>query len=241
MNACGLWGIDTNNSCENYGIEGYIWVGFCTVTDLEKFLNILFKGINANDDNYIRACFSKCYRKNAWIYDFSIEDKYDNYVDCKGIVDSINSSVSLIFPQSDYTWILDKIEQHLAFNEKQIREYEINTHNKIDCSTEKQIQDFEINAYTRINHLTEVLNRLQAKESPDIPIEVFESIFSKLKKMNINKNDLDIFELRQILKKLNYHKYYEYVPYILQKINNKEPLILSENDEIKIKKMFENM
>ncbi|ANB50576.1 hypothetical protein [Powai lake megavirus] len=99
-------------------------------------------------------------------------------------------------------------------------------------------QDSGTYAYKRINHLTEILSQLQAKESTDIPPKVFESIKRELKKRKINKNDLDIFRLRRILKKLNYRKYYEHVPHILQIINGKEPPNFSREHEMKIKQMF---
>lgn len=102
-------------------------------------------------------------------------------------------------------------------------------------------QDSGTYAYKRINHLTEILSQLQAKESTDIPPKVFESILRELKKRKIDKNDLDIFRLRRILKKLNYRKYYEHVPHILQIINGKEPPNFSRSDEQRIKKMFKQI
>lgn len=103
------------------------------------------------------------------------------------------------------------------------------------------VQDSGTYAYKRINHLTEILSQLQAKESTDIPSKVFDSIRRELKKRKIDKNDLDIFRLRRILKKLNYRKYYEHVPHILQIINGKEPPNFSRSDEMKIKKMFKDI
>lgn len=102
-------------------------------------------------------------------------------------------------------------------------------------------QDSGTYAYKRINHLTEILSQLQAKESTDIPPKVFENILRELKKRKIDKNDLDIFRLRRILKKLNYRKYYEHVPHILQIINGKEPPNFNRRDEQRIKKMFKQI
>lgn len=108
-------------------------------------------------------------------------------------------------------------------------------------SFKEPTQDSGTYAYKRINHLTEILSQLQAKESTDIPPKVFESILKELKKRKIDKNELDIFRLRRILKKLNYRKYYEHVPHILQIINGKEPPNFSRNDEMRIKKMFKDI
>lgn len=105
----------------------------------------------------------------------------------------------------------------------------------------EQTQDTGTYAYKRINHLTEILSQLQAKESTDIPQKVYDSIFKELKKRKINKNELEMFKLRRILKKLELRKYYEHVPHILQIINGREPPNFSRNDEIKIKKMFKDI
>ncbi|AAV50698.1 putative transcription factor [Acanthamoeba castellanii mimivirus] len=102
-------------------------------------------------------------------------------------------------------------------------------------------QDSGTYAYKRINHLTEILSQLQAKESTDIPNKVYEAIKRELKKRKIDKNDLDIFRLRRILKKLNYRKFYEHVPHILQVINGKEPPNFSRADEMKIKALFKSI
>lgn len=92
--------------------------------------------------------------------------------------------------------------------------------------------------YKRINHLTEILSQLQAKESTDIPSNVYDMINRELRKRNINKNTLDIASLRRLLKKLGFRKYYEHIPHILQVINGKKPPDFTREEEILIKKMF---
>ena len=103
------------------------------------------------------------------------------------------------------------------------------------------VQDSGTYAYKRINHLTEILSQLQAKESTDIPSHVYTAIYKELKKCKIDKNYLDIFRLRRILKKLGYRNYYDHVPHILQIINGKEPPNFSRQIEAKIKKMFKDI
>lgn len=117
---------------------------------------------------------------------------------------------------------------------------------KIYVSTEKTnyketLQDSGTYAYKRINHLTEILSQLQAKESTDIPQYVYDNIHRELQKRDINKNDLDIFKLKSILKKLGMNKYYEHISHILQIINGKEPPRFTRDDELKIKKMFKDI
>lgn len=108
-------------------------------------------------------------------------------------------------------------------------------------SYKEPTQDSGTYAYKRINHLTEILSQLQAKESTDIPQQVFIAIRREIRKRKINKNDLDIFKLRRVLKKLEYRKYYEHVPHILQIINGKQPPNFSRNEENSIKKMFKDI
>lgn len=102
-------------------------------------------------------------------------------------------------------------------------------------------QEYGAYAYKRINHLTEILSQLQAKESTDIPQRVIDTIHKELKKRRIDKNSLDIFRLRRILKRLGYRKYYEHVPHILQIINGREPPSFSRQEETKIKQMFKDI
>jgi len=102
-------------------------------------------------------------------------------------------------------------------------------------------QDSGTYAYKRINHLTEILSQLQAKESTDIPSKVFENVKREIKKRKINKDDLDMFSLRKILKKLSYRKYYEHAPHMLQIINGKKPPNFTRRDEMTIKKMFKDI
>lgn len=96
-------------------------------------------------------------------------------------------------------------------------------------------------AYKRINHLTEILSQLQAQESTDIPSTVFTQINNELKKRKIRKENLDIFWLRRILKRLGLRKYYEHVPHILQILNGKEPPNFSRHDVMKIKQKFKEI
>ena len=77
-------------------------------------------------------------------------------------------------------------------------------------------------AYKRINHFNEWLAQFQAKESTEIPEEVFEEIMEELKKERISSTEgLKPAKIREILKKLKHTNFYEHVPYILNRINGK--------------------
>ena len=86
-------------------------------------------------------------------------------------------------------------------------------------------------AYKRINHLKEILAQFQAKESTNIPDEVFENIKHKIKKERISINELTNNKTKEILKNLGYNKYYEHIPFIKDKLGIKPPLMSSELEE----------
>lgn len=99
----------------------------------------------------------------------------------------------------------------------------------------------DTNAYKRINHLKEILSQLQANETTTIDDQVYIMIDLELKRRHINKNKLDIFSLRTILKRLEKREYYEHVSSILQKVNGKQPPTFTREDEKTITEMFKNI
>ena len=94
-------------------------------------------------------------------------------------------------------------------------------------------------SYKRINHYTEWLNQIQGKETTDIPEHVFEAILVELKKQRIT--DLKVVtrqKVKDILKKLRINKYYEHIPFILNRITGNPNPHLSPELENKLKDMF---
>ena len=97
-------------------------------------------------------------------------------------------------------------------------------------------------AYKRINHFNEWLAQFQAKESTDIPNEIYEEILIELKKERIlNVNNLKKSKLRSILKKLKKNKYYEHIPHIINKLNGIPPPIMSRKTEEELRRMFKEI
>ena len=86
-------------------------------------------------------------------------------------------------------------------------------------------------AYKRINHLREILAQFQAKETTNIPSEVFENIKNKIKKERIELKDLTNSKTKEILKNLGYNKYYEHIPFIKDKLGIKPPLMSTELED----------
>lgn len=98
--------------------------------------------------------------------------------------------------------------------------------------------------YKRQNHAIEWLNQFQGKESTEIPDEIHDQIVNELKKQRIYNTvkKLQYKKIRpiikQILKKLRLQGYYEHLPYIISKITETAPPVLTREIEEKLKTMF---
>ena len=94
-------------------------------------------------------------------------------------------------------------------------------------------------AYKRINHFNEWLAQFQAKESTDIPKEIYKNVLNELKKERFTAfSKLTNEKLRKILKKIRCNKYYEHIPHIINNLTNKTPPILTREIEEKLRAMF---
>lgn len=97
-------------------------------------------------------------------------------------------------------------------------------------------------AYKRINHFNEWLAQFQAKESTEIPEDIFQAILEELKKERItNPENIKPTKVREILKKLKCTNFYEHVPYILNRINGKTAPVMSREIEEKLRFMFKEI
>jgi uncharacterized Zn finger protein (UPF0148 family) len=79
-------------------------------------------------------------------------------------------------------------------------------------------------AYKKQNHLNEILNQFQAKESTEIPEDVMSEVICEIRKRRIeNIALLTEQNIREILKKLNRNRYYEHAAHILSRLNGNPP------------------
>jgi hypothetical protein len=86
-------------------------------------------------------------------------------------------------------------------------------------------------AYKRINHFREILAQFQAKETTQIPKEVFDNIKNQIKKERMTIKQLTNKKAKDILKKLGYNKYYEHIPFIKDKLGIKPPVMSPELED----------
>lgn len=118
---------------------------------------------------------------------------------------------------------------------------------KIIITTEKNSYNDppnEINyfSYKRINHFNEWLAQFQGKENTDIPIEVYNKINTEIKKnINLKVKDITYKQVREILKKLGYNKYYENIPYIINVITGINTPKLNRKEEEILRSLFKEI
>jgi len=94
-------------------------------------------------------------------------------------------------------------------------------------------------AYKKINHFNEWLAQFQAKESTEIPEDVYDAILFQLKREQItNMSTLKPTKLREILRKMKCSKYYEHIPHIINRLNGQNAPFMSREDEEKLRHMF---
>ena len=86
-------------------------------------------------------------------------------------------------------------------------------------------------AYKKINHFKEILAQFQGKETTQIPPEVIENLNLQIKKERIDITKINYYEMKVLLKKLGFNKYYEHINFIKNKLGIKPPIISQELEE----------
>ena len=97
-------------------------------------------------------------------------------------------------------------------------------------------------SYKRINHFNEWLAQFQAKETTEIPDSIYQKINTEIKQnINLNITNINYKQVREILKKLNYNKYYEHIPYLINIISGKESPKLTRKEEEILRSLFKEI
>lgn len=93
--------------------------------------------------------------------------------------------------------------------------------------------------YKRINHLNEFLAQFQAKETTEIPEDVYNEILVEIKKERIdNMADITTKKMKEILRKIRKNEYYEHTQYIINQLNGTPPPVISPEIEEILRSMF---
>ena len=94
-------------------------------------------------------------------------------------------------------------------------------------------------AYKKINHFNEWLAQFQAKESTEIPEDIYDAILFQLKREQItDMSKLKPTKMREILRKMKCSKYYEHIPHIINRLNGQNAPFMSREDEERLRHMF---
>jgi len=180
-----------------------------------KILNTFF---NVNDNNFDNN--NKCSSFTKYLA--NVEDKFiniDNYIYINDICTKCNNG-ELISIHNEGILVCNKCSYTIIYiveNEKQ--------------SYKDPPKEVTFYAYKRINHFREILAQFQAKETTQIPEEVFINIKNQIKKERINITNVTNKKAKEILKKLGYNKYYEHIPFIKDKLGVRPPIMSPELEE----------
>jgi hypothetical protein len=189
------------------------------------------------EDNKILSILNSNEKKNKAI----LLDEYNKIVEkvsClvnKRIFTCNNCAIEKIININDGTYICTKCGEVSNIL------YEIEKPNYKNINDENNVQD---NPYKRINHFNEWLVQIQGRETTDINNEVYQCIINEIKKNKELSNDLSLLknkQLKKILRKLNLNKYYEHIPFIINKLNGLPPPNISRDHEEKFRIMFKEI
>ena len=97
-------------------------------------------------------------------------------------------------------------------------------------------------SYKRINHFNEWLAQFQGKENTEIPSDIYKNINMEIKKnINLDVRDIKYTQVREILKKLNYNRYYEHIPHLINVISGKDSPKLNRKEEEILRSLFKEI
>ena len=114
-----------------------------------------------------------------------------------------------------------------------------------DEATFKELQDYTYKphfSYDRKTHFDDWLSRLEATEHRDLPDIVVESVIEEARKEGVkDMSTLTEDRVRVYLKRLNYNEYYSNVIRIINKINGRDSIKVSQETREKLNYMFEQV
>ena len=114
--------------------------------------------------------------------------------------------------------------------------------NEVEWSTCETHEPVQVFTYKRKTHFKEWITQLQAKEYTAIPEELIMSIKMELKKERITDvKYITHDKIRQYVRKLNYNKYFEHIPYIIKILTNGNDFKIDTYLENKLMSMFDEI
>ena len=97
-------------------------------------------------------------------------------------------------------------------------------------------------AYKRINHFNEWLAQFQAKETTELPSEIYSQVHAEIQKFKLSEEHVLTYkQMREILKKLGYNKYYEHIPHLMNVLSGTKAPSLSRKTEETLRSLFKEI
>lgn len=100
-------------SSESNVPKDYMWLVFQCQDDVERFMEIVFRNMSANDEMYCRATIDERYEKGAWHFDTFFNDIYRDKDE--EYLEGASMNISVRFPKSDYSKILKRVKKYMNF------------------------------------------------------------------------------------------------------------------------------
>lgn len=216
------------------------------------FKNGLLLSDYYNNDNKFTPVNSKNPEEKKTVLDFMMKDKpiinnkYNNIIKTYMVNTDDNYTNDSVVSNINYCKIC-QTKLYLKYNDGEVICEKCGFTEKvivnIDSNSYKDpIRESTCFAYKRINHFSEWLAQFQAKETTDIPKEIYDNVFIELKK---NKNysiiNVNYKSIRDILKKLDYNKYYEHIFHIIYMMTGEKTPTLDRTTEEQFRNMFKDI
>ena len=227
-----------NNSDNNLNISQHLNNSNSNKKSILEYFHIPSKSTSSNDNMNIVVIDNT---SKGDINRASLLDEYLSITDKNYINDNIDNTQALRcdFCNSMDKTIISSDSISICNNCNSVQHMLTDNEKPSYKDPPKEISYF---SYKRINHYQEWLNQIQGKETTDIPEEVFDKIMLELKKQRItNKNEITRSKIKEILKKLKINKYYEHIPYILNRITGIPNPNLTPELEEKLRNMFKEI
>jgi hypothetical protein len=136
-----------------------------------------------------------------------------------------------------YSRVFDDVLSEEACSKCGMIEYILG--NELGFKEEQEMEKNVVYSYKRENHFNEWISQFQAKESTSVPDIVVEQLRAEFKKQKIKDlSEITHEKVKTLLKKLNWAKYYEHVPYISTILNGIQPPTMPQALEDKLRLMF---
>lgn len=136
-----------------------------------------------------------------------------------------------------YTKFLDEAVSEEVCGECGTMEYVLCE--EVGFKEEQEMEKSIVYSYKRENHFNEWISQFQAKESTSVPDEVIDKLRSEFKKQKVKElSEVTHEKVKGLLKKLNFAKYYEHVPYITTIISGITPPTMPQQTEDKLRLLF---